>query len=372
MKFRYPKFQKVMWYSVINCLKKDPLPESVREAIYSGEKFHREIPTWLEFETHGHASNEGAENYHARYYSQMELDGLPELANYIFRTVMISMDRIEGVTVETRRNVAASIPKGYGDPLELAKTFALWVAWKRGNEDPPAWAHPDFGLPDKEGVEPKKLSTKMMKQKQRQEAFEAYKLAPERQSSRRKLLENTKQIGQPESSENSPSTPTIIVPSHRGSLGPRRVACDACRKRRIRCKHKDEGMVVPASDQKPVIAESSAQSANRRPSREFVGVVIPRMSPTQVKSTPSAKKPMPPTAPEGYPNPVPFTPGTTSINTPSVHPYATPQVFTPDLSALSINQTPDTGADHSTKRGRNKACAECRKSKVSSEMKEVR
>ncbi|KAK4988163.1 JmjC domain-containing histone demethylation protein 1, partial [Elasticomyces elasticus] len=154
LKFRYPFFQKVMWFTVINYLKKDPLPASVVDAFHHGQQFAREQPLWYEFEQYGEDSDSGEQNYNARYYSQAELDGLPDLVSYIFRTVLISLGRIEGVTEDTRRKVRGSIPKAYGEPLELAKSFALWTAWKRGNEDPPQWAHPDAILEDKRANEP--------------------------------------------------------------------------------------------------------------------------------------------------------------------------------------------------------------------------
>ncbi|KAG9711409.1 Clavaminate synthase-like protein, partial [Aureobasidium melanogenum] len=126
-KFRYPHFQKVMWYTVIKYLETDPLPAEVAQVFYNGAKFVRERPIWEQFDQHGKFSScaPGSAYYNCRYYSQAELDGLPDLINFIFRTVMIALGRIEGVTEDTRKKVMRSIPKSHGEPLELARTFAL-------------------------------------------------------------------------------------------------------------------------------------------------------------------------------------------------------------------------------------------------------
>ncbi|KAK3064086.1 JmjC domain-containing histone demethylation protein 1, partial [Teratosphaeriaceae sp. CCFEE 6253] len=98
---------------------------------------------------------------------------------------MTVLGRVEGVSEDQKKRVNASIPKGYGEPLEIAKTFALWVAWKRGNEDPPAWAHPDFALDlIKEEGPAKKLSARAMKELERKAAIDAWRIAPDRQSER--------------------------------------------------------------------------------------------------------------------------------------------------------------------------------------------
>ncbi|TKX27007.1 JmjC domain-containing protein 1 [Elsinoe australis] len=358
-KFRYPKFQKVMWYAVLRYLREDPLPQNVRDTFYDGERFQRDVPTWAEFDLVGNNAEKGSDNYNARYYSQMELDGLTDLVSFIFRTVMISQDRIEGVTVESRKAVIASIPKSHGEPLELAKTFALWVAWKRGNEDPPAWAHPDAGLPEKESNnEPKKLSAKMLKQMQRHEAFEAWKLAPGRQSMRQKEAEAAKarEIEEQETKAPTPS-PVTTTPKTSG-LGPKRIACDACRRRRIRCKHKEE----IAAGTTPGTSSRTPGSGDRRGSREFDSIVIPKMSKSvaagipPAANTPGNQSLLMANTGSGHP----ITPMHGSSDTISVAPMSAPQFTTPGMP--SLQSQPSTG-DASAKRGRSKACADCRKSK---------
>lgn len=367
LKFRYPYFQKVMWYTVIKYLETDPLPQSVAENFYRGNKFDREHPTWFSFREHGIFSDEGPENFHARYYSQAELDGLHDLVSFIFRTVMIALGRIEGVSEETRKKVVRSIPKSHGEPLDVARTFALWVAWKCGNEDPPAWAHPDAVLPEnKEGVPSKKLSARALKEMQRQEAIEAWKIAgPDRVSARqqasREAQASSKGTASPAPSTLPQSLPQslpqplpqpIIMqasPSQYTStpktsvLGPKRIACDACRKRRIRCKHKDvvttanvPGIAPPMMPKDASFNSLSSGGFNSAP-RESFGMFAEK-TPDKQRTELAAQ-------------PFGMAPTTPMVQSDGHGPAQIPG------SALL--------ADPSSKRGRSKACFECRKSKVS-------
>lgn len=240
-KFKYPRFQKVMWYAVLQYLEEDPLPESVRETFVRGHQFARGKPIWQDFNKFGHNSDPGPENYNARYYARAELDGLPDMVSYIFRTVMIFMDRLESITKESRKSVSDSIPKGRGEPLETAKRFAMWTAWKRGNEGIPEWAHPSAMVPARpEDVPEKKLSDAQFKKLRSRTAAST----PDRQLGTKTKVNGS--VTQPV----APSTdaPTVLSSTPKtSSLGPRRTACDACRRRKMRCKHAENGSVA-ASD----------------------------------------------------------------------------------------------------------------------------
>ena len=146
-KFRYPHFQKVMWYTALRYLDEDPLPDSVRELLISGQPFTRERPTYEDSDPgSGHVAS-SPEWAHKRYYPKAELDGLPSLGSYLVRTVRIAMGCIdEAISAGVRSAVKKSIPKTpkYGEPLDAVKMFAMWCAWKRGNEALQEWAHPDF------------------------------------------------------------------------------------------------------------------------------------------------------------------------------------------------------------------------------------
>ncbi|KAF2147125.1 uncharacterized protein K452DRAFT_217652, partial [Aplosporella prunicola CBS 121167] len=272
-KFRYPHFQKVLWYTVIQYLHLDPLPQSVANLFYDGKQFRREKPIYTEMNKFGHNSDPGPENFNARYYGRSELEGLPDLTSYIFRTVMISHGRVEGITAEVRNAVTKSIPKTYGDPLDLIKAFAMWAAWKRGNEDIPQWAHPEAVLPEiGSSSGDKKLSNAALKKLERKSFVDAFRIAPERQSARQqKKAQETEATDQgsssgPVSGAAQPAAKHTSTPKT-SVLGPKRIACDACRKRRIRCKHKDE-VVSP-------LAHSTPSRHERRPSTQMMTVVLP-------------------------------------------------------------------------------------------------
>ncbi|EUC37318.1 hypothetical protein COCCADRAFT_23035 [Bipolaris zeicola 26-R-13] len=258
LQFRYPFFQKIMWLTVIKYLEEDPVPGPVQELLQSGEQFKRSTPIYCEPDRFGHNSHLGAQNYNRRYYPKHELEGLTDLLNYIWRTVLITEGKIE-VPQKTRSAVNKSIPKGHGEPLALARRFAMWIAWKRGNETIPPWAFSDAILPEVSETTEKKLSAAQVKRLERETLHEALRATAERSSARIKASDVIPEPSPPVEMENfnnfdmvpvtsgpltgflrpSANNPHITTPKT-SQLGPKRVACDACRKRRIRCKHKDE------------------------------------------------------------------------------------------------------------------------------------
>ncbi|KAJ4303321.1 JmjC domain-containing histone demethylation protein 1 [Kalmusia sp. IMI 367209] len=260
MKFRYPFFQKLMWLALIRYLEEDPLPPQVEQLLLSGGQFQRDVPPYCETDKFGHNSRLGPDNYHRRYYPKAELEGLSDLGNYVWRTVLISLGRIEGISDKIRKSVTSSIPKGFGEPLVLAKRFAAWIAWKRGNEYLPQWAHSDAVLPDAAEVNSeKKLSAAEVKRMEKHAMGEGLRANSERQSARTRTSDTTctNGVGSQSPVLVTPPPPPPPLPMFTGflqktdpsrpqttpktsQLGPKRIACDACRKRRIRCKHKDE------------------------------------------------------------------------------------------------------------------------------------
>jgi F-box/leucine-rich repeat protein 10/11 len=268
LQFRYPFFQKIMWLTAIKYLEEDPVPSTVQQLLQDGGQFKRDIPVYCEPDKFGHNSHLGPINYNRRYYSKHELEGLTELLNYLWRTVLISLDKID-VPQKTRGAVTRSIPKGHGDPLILAKRFAMWIAWKRGNETIPSWALPDASLPEIVETSDKKLSAAQVKKMERESLNEVLRATAERSSARIRASDPPAQARDHSPPMRDPSplsgiedilqfdmgpvsagpltgflrpsanNPHITTPKT-SQLGPKRVACDACRKRRIRCKHKDE------------------------------------------------------------------------------------------------------------------------------------
>lgn len=390
---------RAVWYTAILYMQQDPLPPSVSQMFYEGEKFHREHPIWQDFDGSLAVQDPRPEAQNSRYYSQAELDGLPDVANYIYQTVISVMGLKEGITADMMKRMNASIPKGHGEPLEVAKTFALWVAWKRGNEDPPAWAHPDalLNIVKEEGPA-KKLSAKAIRDLERKEAIAAYRVAPDRQSERvmsQKAAAATATNGgvtsstpAPPASERPPSVPHqpqtyAHQPYHHASpsmppsalmmagspgqyistpktsvLGPKRVACDACRKRRIKCKHKD--LVVQASPdgfhQVNGIGHDGSFQANLAPElHENITVTPPKPHQDGMDGQANGfyqhgsgfhANGMNRNAHANGHGPLPGTNAYINANIP-----------------MTMNGVPIFG--EVAKRGRTKACYECRKSKVS-------
>ena len=270
-KFRYPQFQKLHWYTAFRYLEEDPLPEDLKDEFHQGQMFHREQPAYYEFDMWGGNSRAGKRNYNARYYSQGEIEGLRELTMYLLRTVLIDLGQItEGITTEIRNAVRKSIPRGHGEPLDVIKQFATWCAWKRGNEVLPHWAYPDSRLED--SLPPEKLSAVTMKKLDREAALEAALQAPRRQSTRRPSSQGAASVHSPSeasksrdlkvSTSSDQSDPTRDndtldrdlatplgeanrtqsngLPCGAGAGSNRKTACEACRKRRRACKHKDQ------------------------------------------------------------------------------------------------------------------------------------
>lgn len=331
LKYRYPFFQKIMWLAVIKYLEEDPLPATVEDLLLGGGTFPRSTPIYCEPSKFGHNSDLGSENYNKRYYSKGEVEGLSDLVTYIWRSVMVSMGKIEGITQQTRNNVTKSIPKGHGEPSLLARRFAMWVAWKKGNEKIPAWAMPDPSL----------AGAAQGKTAERESWSETIKpvRGGERHSSLRARVSEQPQNGETRVQTLQPVTGFLrphrehVTTPKTSQLGPKRIACDACRRRRIRCKHKDELVESPqstgsANGHMPHVPTSSSPPTMGLGTGE---IKLRRASETDVPSST----------------------------------FAFPSQF--DMQS-AINGGPilgDLAGDPLTsKSGRVKACADCRKSKV--------
>lgn len=400
MKFRYPFFQRIMWYTVLQYLQNDPLPPAVSELFYEGKMFERETPIWQDFDGSIAANDPRPEARNARYYSQAELDGLPDLINYIFKTVMIVLGRVEGTSADMMKRVNASIPKGHGEPLEIARTFALWLAWKRGRDYPlPAWSHPDSLISNvkDEGHPPKKLSARAIRDLERKAAIDAWRVAPDRVSARvmSKYVDAVSAPAAtngasppttaplPSEQEQTPSqhhqpqtfghqahqhTPSSVPPGalmmasgpgqflstpKTSVLGPKRVACDACRKRRIRCKHKD--MVLQTSP--PAFQQVNGVG----PDGSYLTNLAPELHDNITLTPPKREQGADGQQDGAYPATNGFHANGVHSNAqgpmPGTNAYVTANI------PMTMNGVPIFG--EAAKRGRSKACFECRKSKVS-------
>ena len=373
-KFRYPSFQKLQWYTALRYLEDDALPNHVRDLLHAGGTFHRERSTYLDFDAWGENSRPGSENYHAKYYSQSELEGLPNLVRYLLRTALIDIGSItDGISTDTRNAVKKAIPRvhGYGEPLEVVKTFAAWVAWKRGDEPIPHWAYPD-AVP--ESLAPDKLSAAATKKLDREAALSA----PRRQSARmqsQQLASEKRAASQEVGSapKNAPGSTELSAPigakrpfpdsSVHGEIdlalsdtpkrpriaesssSHRKTACESCRKRRRACKHKDQ---VAANA--PELAVDGA-SSNATPAVRSSNMAVPE--------TPSRSRTLdnePVNSPEDFADRLKTLPQDVLAGFPKPEQRATVNAFTKLGPPIVIPPG----------RPRTKACNECRKSKVRS------
>ena len=343
-KFRYPHFQKIMWFTAINYLEDDPIPQEVLEDFQSDPEysFLRAQPIWHEFGDLVNDAEPGSDRFNARFYSKSEIEGLPALRDYLYRTALIAGGiHVPGVTADTVKNVKRSIPKGAADPLDTIKTFGVWCAWKMGNVLAPEFTQPD-------PLTTTQLGEKLEKPKQSQPS----RIPPERASTRVASLSEHARTAQ----EAKTSTPKRSMSSgaydsdeskkprsapKTSGLGPKRVACDACRKRRIRCRHKEEADGSnPQSPDLPRARTSSNLSTNgTRPD------MMP-IDPSLLESS---------TAASVYPD----------LNNDEIPTSVAAQDALATMSAQQGEGSVDgSGTGTANKKGRTKACDECRKSKV--------
>ena len=340
MKFKYPAFQKVMWLTLLKYLEDDPLPEEVKDDFIDDPEyvFRRADPVWHEFGTLSNDKEPGDEYYNARYYSKAEVDGLVPLRDYLYRTALIASNmEVEGVTKDARSRVMASIPKiAQPDPLSYARTFGIWCAWKIGNTTSPEWTR------SADGEIPLSIEAKPVK------AWPD-RVPPERYSKRVASLSGSqhgltatsmKEVARtsPSLDVSTPAAPRPSSTSKTSGLGPKRVACEPCRKRRIKCRHKEEGdppMTPTVGGNYPRPRALSSVSNDLASPKLLPGVEGP------VSAQPSHKV------------------RSTSLNLSA----DTPQVS--GLFSERFSSPADGSGMSSGKKGRSKACEECRKSKVS-------
>lgn len=382
-KFRYPHFQKLHWYTALRYLEDDPLPKNVKELLHAGGTFFRQQPTHNDFDSWGENSLPGLENYHTRYYSQSELDGLPDLTRYLLRTALIDIGSIaDGISVETRNAVKKSIPRGHGEPLDVLKTFAAWCAWKRGNEPIPHWAYPEA---EPETLAPDKLSAAAMKKLDREAALQA----PRRQSARMQSQRAASEVLPDSLGTAAPSivrglndathitTPKKSRTSSGGTNGTshRKTACESCRKKRRACKHKDQAALSMPSAQIDFLGSVPANlgAALQKPTLSL----RPDPSDGQDLTMSPISKSKSPECNDEHLAVVPETSSTARFNDASSHQLdelashsperavsafpdieeSMPATINKSLESISSNALPG--------RSRHKACNECRKSKVS-------
>ena len=349
--YRYPQFQKVMWYTLIKYLDEDPIPQTVIDDfmddpshayIRSFPVWHNDASTTPDYEPEDSDSN-------IRNYSKSELRGLVPLRDYLYRTARIHADLpVEGkLDVKKRAAVKASVPKGHGDPMQLIREFAIWVAWKKGNEIAPEWLHSDAD-PSQE------LDAKDATKKS-----DSLRIPGERMSTRRKA--KTSNSPAPENPDTPDKDDNKDQPSSKGP-GPR-VACATCRKKRQQCRH------APGTK----LEETAQQTLEKTRTYSNVSIDIAKLA----RASPVVNSIEGSTAP---PKQAPqfASPAATSTvdentvelsNSSELAQVAPTRMTSPfDQNGININGAPLTpgSSRDQPKKGRSKACDECRKSKVSS------
>ena len=428
-KFRYPHFQKIQWYTAIRYLESDPVPAEIRTLLEAGGIFHRQSPAYHDFNTWGENSRSGPENYHARYYSQPELEGLPDLVRYLLRTALIDSGEItEGITVDGRNAVKKSIPRGYGEPLQIVKDFAVWSAWKRGNESIPHWAHADGVHENGVAESTAKLGGATLKKIESETAVQA----PRRYSVRNQVQQPTLQAGEPGITQDIHTSNNVVPPEktissllvgaealhgeastlygvsstdgdkhpqsetpttgdHKrrkvafgsGTGSQRKTACESCRRRRRACKHKTDPMHQTSRMSYPTPTAAESQEAVVDPF-----AVLAKASSQVHTSQPVGSPPNPNTLPVADEKALPDFSNTANTNPSqpaigeyvSENPTDTP-MYDPSGEAVHHISQQEAGYRRATPkgrkiaerrpsstpqgRGRSKACSECRRSKVS-------
>ncbi|KAI1609707.1 JmjC domain-containing histone demethylation protein 1D/E/F [Exophiala viscosa] len=307
-KFRYPYFQKVMWYALMRYLEQDPLPDEVVQDFRDDPDyvFLRANPVWHEIGYLENMAEPGEPAYNARHYPKAEVSGWPSLREYLYRTARIHAGLpVPDITKKQIDAVKNSIPKEINDPMLMIKLFAIWCAWKTGNVTAPEWVHSD-GVIEVEKTEKSKKN-------------EVFRLPGERTSLRKAAQAHVQaQTPPPAVSVLKPTTKDSRSGSGSNSKGNGKMACETCRKRRIKCRHKS-GSETPTRPA-PEIRPRSFSNTGPQPSAVLLN--------------------------GSNPEPVPASEDTS----------AAPQVSASD-SALSNDPL------SSSKKGRTKACEECRKSK---------
>lgn len=137
-----------MWYSLLKYLEEDPVPDEVLEDFQDDLEYTylRANPVWHEIGDLANTAEPGSAEFNARYYPKTEIRGLLPLRDYLYRTARIHADLpVPDINKKQIEAVKNSIPKGYGDPLLLVKTFAIWCAWKTGDVTVPEWVYSDAG-----------------------------------------------------------------------------------------------------------------------------------------------------------------------------------------------------------------------------------
>lgn len=383
-RYRYPFFQKVMWYTMIKYLEDDPVPEHIIEEFKRDPEYRylRANPIWKQHLAPSPSEEPDDAEYNARHYSRNELGGLLALRDFIYRTARIYAD----LPVDNPPNkkqtdsVRASIPKQYGDPLQLVCLFAVWCAWKLGNIAAPEWIHAEH---EQQELEKQEEEEKQKKVKKIHIPGERSSTRTRRAAAMKESTPDRASVPPPGPASDAEASVSSLKVSIDARLGVPRIACESCRKRRTKCRHQDPPTPLDETAQETLEKSRSysnvtvdvAKLARASP------VVIP--APAESSSTPPSSAAVPPVTNHARQASVPTTTVDPRETTPvldantdlvSTAVSDLTQTSLPDMTSnilsrppvpLSTSTTVNGDGPGSAKKGRSKACEECRKSKVS-------
>lgn len=187
---RYPKYTTLMWHTLYYYLTKDPIPDEIDKALAHGRVLRQKTSRVQKGRP---------------LYTRQELEGLPDLCNFLLRTALISCGSIKnslrpGRPTLTARQIDAvkrAIPTPCSeDPLKWIKKFGRWCIWKRVahkieavGERVPEWAQGKWFPEETAKKGPSKAEMKRLERLKIEEARRAE--APRREGLRVRMRAST-------------------------------------------------------------------------------------------------------------------------------------------------------------------------------------
>lgn len=197
---RYPKYTTLMWHVLFNYLENDPIPDEIDQALAHGRIIRQKKFRQLK----GKPS-----------YTRQELEGLPDLCNFLLRSALIHCGSIKtslrpgkpSLTGKQIDAVRRAIPAPCSeDPLKWIKKFGRWCVWKRATlkiepngERVPEWAQGNWVPEEGPKKGPSKAELKRLERIKIDEARRAE--APRREGLRVRNMRTSTTPGESESNE---------------------------------------------------------------------------------------------------------------------------------------------------------------------------
>lgn len=207
---RYPKYTTLMWHCLYNYLTTDPIPAEIDQALSAGRVIRQK-----KFKPHKQTPR----------YTKQELEGLPDLCNFLLRTALIHCGSIKtslrpGKPMLTGKQIEAvkrAIPAPcHEDPLKWVKKFGRWCVWKRAcgkiedkGERVPEWAQGKWVPEEGPKKGPSVASLKRIEKRKFEEARRAE--APRRPGLRERIVRESTESTEGGSEEAGVAGPSNAV-----------------------------------------------------------------------------------------------------------------------------------------------------------------